>query len=132
MQPLKTVCIIAMLAAVSGCAKNPESISPMAMPVNAYSGLSCEQLAIEYQRSAMALASVEQQQRSAVMGDAAGVFLIGVPVSSLTGADKEGEVALRKGEVVAIQSAARNQQCPAFVSIVPASPKPAPQPAATR
>lgn len=121
------------VATLGACAKNPESISPMAMPVNAYSGLSCEQLAVEYQRSAMALASVEQQQRSAVMGDADGVFLIGVPVSSLTGADKEGEVALRKGEVVAIQSAARNQQCPAFLPVMPAAQaKPAPKAEAIR
>lgn len=107
-----------------GCAKNPESISPMAMPVNAYSGLTCEQLAAEYQRSSYALASVEAQQRQAVTGDAVGVFLIGVPMSSLTGADKEGLVAQHKGEVIAIQVAQRNQGCPAAPYAVPVTTVP--------
>lgn len=40
-----------------------------------------------------------------------GVFLIGVPVSSLTGADKEGIIAQRKGEVVAIEVAQRQAGC---------------------
>lgn len=94
-----------------GCAKNPESITPMTMPVNAYSGLTCDQLAAERQKSAAALASVEAQQRQAVTGDAVGVFLIGVPMSSLTGADKEGLVAQHKGELIAIQTAQRNAKC---------------------
>jgi len=109
---------------LAGCAKNPESIAPMAMPVNAYSGLSCDQLGAEYQRSSISLLAVEGQQRQAVTGDAMGVFLIGVPVSSLTGSDKAGEVAQRKGEVIAIQAAQRNSGCAvADAAIVP--PKPA-------
>ena len=40
-----------------------------------------------------------------------GVFLIGVPVSSLSGADKEGLLAQKKGEKIAIESQQRNQKC---------------------
>jgi hypothetical protein len=50
------------------------------------------------------LASLESQQRSAVAGDAVGVFLIGVPVSSLTGGDKAGLIAAEKGKVLALDS----------------------------
>ena len=98
-------------AAVSGCAKNPESITPMSMPVNAYSGLSCAQLAAEKQKSQTSLTAAEAQQRQAVTGDAVGVFLIGVPMSSLSGADKEGVVAQHKGEIIAIQNAQRIAKC---------------------
>lgn len=96
---------------VAGCARNPESITPLTMPVNAYSGLGCEELAEEHRRSSAALVAVEAQQRQAVTGDAVGVFLIGVPVSSLSGSDREGQVALHKGELVAIEAQQRNRRC---------------------
>lgn len=108
---------------VAGCAKGPDAISPMAMPVNAYSGLSCEQLIAEHQRSSAALAAVSSQQKQAVAGDAVGVFLVGVPMSSLTGGDKEGYVAQHKGEVIAIEVALRNAQC----GYTPPPPPPAPK-----
>jgi len=38
------------------------------------------------------------------MGDAVGVFLIGVPVSSLSGSDKEGLIATSKGKVTALET----------------------------
>ncbi|MEO9340456.1 hypothetical protein ABFT80_23885 [Mesorhizobium sp. SB112] len=108
---MKTKIIAA--AVVSGCAKNPDAITAISMPVNAYSGLTCNQLQDEHRKSSQALTAVEAQQRSAVTGDAVGVFLIGVPMSSLTGADKEGLVAQHKGEVIAINSALRNGKCAA-------------------
>ncbi|MCO5158033.1 MAG: hypothetical protein M9945_15000 [Aquamicrobium sp.] len=98
---------------LAGCAKNPDAIAPISMPVNAYAGLSCDQLVVEHRRSAAALAAVSQQQKQAATGDAVGVFFIGVPVSSLSGGDKEGLVALHKGEIVAIEGAMRTQHCAA-------------------
>lgn len=98
-------------AVLVGCAKNPEAIAPMTMPVNAYSGLTCAQLAAEHQRSSLALQQVEASQRQAVTGDAVGVFLIGVPVSSLSGSNREGAVAQHKGEIIAIEAMQRNNRC---------------------
>lgn len=126
MKKLKWICTAALLA---GCAKNPESIAPMTMPLNAYSGLTCEQLALELQKSQTELLQAEASQRSAVTGDAVGVFLIGVPVSSLSGADKEGIVAQKKGEVIAIQGAQRQGGCMVAPSAMPVAPKPKPTPA---
>jgi hypothetical protein len=103
--------VSALVLFLSGCAKNPESIAPMSMPINAYSGLTCDQLAGEHRSTDATLTQLSADQRQAVTGDAVGVFLIGVPVSSLTGADKEGMIAQKKGELVAIQSAERNQKC---------------------
>jgi len=102
-----------LAGALAGCAKNPDAIAPISMPVNAYGGLSCDQLAVEHRRSSAALAAVSRQQEQAATGDAVGVFLIGVPVSSLSGGDKEGLVALHKGEIVAIEGAMRAQGCAA-------------------
>lgn len=102
---------VGAVVVVAGCAKNPEAIVPMSMPANAYTGLSCDQLAVEFQKTATALRAVETDQRQAVAGDAVGVFLIGVPMSSLTGGDKEGAIAQHKGEVIAIQASQRAQGC---------------------
>lgn len=117
---------LTFVAALAGCARNPDAIAPVSMPVNAYSGLSCEELAAEHQRSTAALDAVSQQQKQAAAGDAVGVFLIGVPVSSLSGGDKEGLVAQHKGEIVAIEGAMRTRQCAtaAPVSSAPPSTKP--------
>jgi hypothetical protein len=104
--------LFALTLVLAACARNPESIAPMTMPVNAYSGLSCQQLAEEHRRSSLALAQVESQQRQAATGDAVGVFLIGVPVSSLGGGNVEGQVAQRKGELVSIEAQQRQQRCP--------------------
>lgn len=107
--------MIAMLAALgtAGCAKNPDAIVAVNISQHAYSGLSCQQLAAEHQRSSLALAAVSQQQRQAATNDAVGVFLIGVPVSSLSGNDKEGLVAQHKGEIIAIEGAMRVGNCTA-------------------
>lgn len=133
------VALVALIAtAAAGCAKNPDAIAPVAMPMNAYSGLSCEQLAMEHRRSSSALAAVSQQQKQAATGDAVGVFLIGVPVSSLSGGDKEGLVAQHKGEIVAIEGAMRAGRCavaaPSGTVAAAAAasvPSPAPRPAAS-
>jgi hypothetical protein len=39
-----------------------------------------------------------------VAGDAVGVLLIGVPVSSLTGGDVSGQIALEKGKIAALDA----------------------------
>lgn len=105
--------LIAMVACalIVGCAKNPDAIVPMTMPANAYSGLTCDQLSGELAKSNAALVAVSAEQRQAATGDAVGVFLIGVPMSSLTGGDKEGKVAQHKGEVIAIEAVRREKAC---------------------
>ena len=50
------------------------------------------------------LSTLSVQQNNAVAGDAVGVFLIGVPVSSLSGGDKAGEIAATKGKIIALEA----------------------------
>lgn len=81
----RIVLTIAILAGVAGCATPPDKIAgvPNAGP--------CTQADRER------LAIVSNQQNKAVSGDALGVFLIGVPVSSMSGGDHETEIAILKG-----------------------------------
>jgi hypothetical protein len=90
----------------------------------AYSNYSCEQLAQEMIKEQTTLSAVSKQQHDAATGDAFGVFLIGVPMSSTFGGDKEGQVSLAKGKVQAIQAAMMSKGCNA----PPVLAKPAPAP----
>ncbi len=50
-------------------------------------------------------------QNHAANADAFGVFLVGVPAGSLTGGDKEGDIAVSKGKVEAMGMAMRGKGC---------------------
>jgi hypothetical protein len=112
------VMMLAFALALTACAKRPDAIVPADIPMAAYSNQSCEQLAQEYIKEQTSLTAVSKQQHDAANGDAFGVFLIGVPMSSTFGGDKEGQVAVAKGKVQAIQSAMMSKGCN-----VPAAPK---------
>jgi len=111
------VMMLALALALSACAKRPDAIVPADIPMAAYTNLSCEQLAQEYLKEQTSLTAVSKQQHDAANGDAFGVFLIGVPMSSTFGGDKQGQVAVAKGKVQAIQSAMMSKGCN-----VPATP----------
>jgi hypothetical protein len=51
------------------------------------------------------LASLSSKQNGAATGDVVGVFLLGLPVAKILGQDVEGEVALSKGKVQALERA---------------------------
>ena len=44
-----------------------------------------------------------KQQNNAALGDTVGVFFVLLPLGSVFGADKEGELAIAKGEVDALE-----------------------------
>lgn len=100
-----TILALPLLAA---CAQSPGSIAPVSMGA-AYTGLPCRQAAVDLTAERQSLAALESKQKGAVAGDAIGVFLIGVPVSSLTGGDVAGEIAAAKGRVLALD--ARVKSC---------------------
>lgn len=102
---------LAVALGVTACAKRPDAIVPVDIPMAAYTSGSCENLAQEMIKERQALAAVSKQQNDAATGDAFGVFLIGVPMSSTFGGDKEGQVAVSKGKINAIESAMRSKGC---------------------
>lgn len=81
---LSASCVLAM-GLLSACATPPEKIA--GVPSNApCSGADRERLAILYNK-----------QQQAVSNDAMGVFLVGLPLASMGGADNEAEIAILKG-----------------------------------
>lgn len=105
---LTTACI--SMGLLAACAKSPDSIAPVAMPDSMYSSMSCSRAKSEYSTVTQNLAALEADQKSAVAGDAVGVFLIGVPLSSLSGGDKAGLIATEKGKKLSLES--RLARCP--------------------
>ena len=91
------------LLAVVACAKSPDSIAAIPM-TGAFDGLACTAAQSTLTAEQAALVTLETTQRQAVTGDALGVFLIGVPVSSLTGGDVSGLIGVSRGKVLALQS----------------------------
>lgn len=99
------------LAALSGCAKRPDAIVPVDIPIAAYANLDCKQIADEIVKENGNLAALSKAQNDAATGDAVGVFLIGVPMSSVVGGDKEGQIAVTKGKVLSLDSASKAKGC---------------------
>ena len=107
----KVILAAAALAALSSCAKRPDAIVPVDIPMAAYANQSCASLGQELIREQRNLAAVSKAQNEAATGDAVGVFLIGVPMSSAVGGDKEGQVAVAKGKVQAIENTLKSKGC---------------------
>lgn len=93
----------ALAALTAACAQSPSAIAPVSMG-DAYASVSCSKARGMLTTEQTTLASLSSKQQGAVMGDALGVFLIGVPVSSLSGGDQEGAIATSKGKVVALEN----------------------------
>jgi hypothetical protein len=103
---------VALIAAsVTSCAKRPDAIVPADIPIAAYTPQECPALQVELAKERAALDAVSKAQNDAANGDAFGVFLVGVPMSSTFGGDKEGQVAVAKGKVQAIENAMKSKGC---------------------
>jgi hypothetical protein len=89
--------------ALAACAQAPDAIAPVSM-AGAFDGMSCPAARSALIAERQTLASLSAAQSSAVAGDAVGVLLIGVPVSSLTGGDKAGLIAASKGKILALET----------------------------
>jgi len=105
---VKFIYALAALPLVAACAQSPASIQPVSMG-NAFAAIPCEQAKLDLTAERQALAALESKQKGAVVGDAVGVFLIGVPVSSLTGNDRAGAIAASKGKILSLE--ARVMEC---------------------
>lgn len=79
-------CLLVALPLLGSCATHPDQIKPAA-----YSGKPCT--AADRAR----LAKLTEEQARTANKDAAGVFLIGLPVGSMGGQDHKKEIARLKG-----------------------------------
>lgn len=100
---MKILIPTAALAVLAACAQSPDAIAPVSMG-GAFDNVSCQTAQSMLATTQRDLAALSAQQNNAVMGDALGVFLIGVPMSSLSGGDKAGLIAAAKGKEIALQN----------------------------
>jgi hypothetical protein len=105
MRILKLLGVVAACALVTACAGRANSVAPVAVSATEYAGLSCADT-----RAALANArerenALTRQQNNAATADAAGVFLVLLPLGSVFGGDVSGELAQAKGEVNALERA---------------------------
>lgn len=95
----------AAILLIGACASRPDAIAPAPVSAAEYEGLSCSQLSSMLGEKRDSLREAERQQNRAATGDAIGVFLVLLPVSTVFGSDNEGVVAQYKGEVLALERA---------------------------
>jgi hypothetical protein len=99
------LCTSLLALTISACASRPDSIAPTPVSATEYQGLSCSQITSLLAEKRESLREAERQQNRAATGDAVGVFLVLLPVSTIFGSDNEGVVAQYKGEVLALERA---------------------------
>ena len=87
------------------CASRPDAIAPSPVSAAEYQSLSCSQITSQLGEKRDVLREAERQQNRAATGDAIGVFLVLLPMSTVFGGDNEGVVAQYKGEVLALERA---------------------------
>jgi hypothetical protein len=134
---------VAVTALLGGCATRANSVAPVAVASTDYSGMNCtnarEELLVARQKEN----ALVRRQNNAAVADAAGVFLVFLPLGSVFGADVAGELAQAKGETLALErhirvncgeSALRGVPAAEPLAAAPAVPAPAqaaPTPAST-
>ncbi|MGV8855041.1 MAG: hypothetical protein ACOH2L_10355 [Devosia sp.] len=102
-----------------GCAKAPESIAPSYVSEIPYQSYSCNQLGQEKVRLEQAYSVTAKAQSDARTGDAWGVFLIGMPTSTLSGGNVAAEVASLKGQMVAVDKSMITKNCKSLPNAAP-------------
>lgn len=109
---LKTLAPTVTIIALAACAKQPDKISAADIGDNQYRNYSCAKLQDAETRYNQALENLSAEQKQAASGDAWGVFLLGLPISSMSGADKETQIAVTKGHLQAIEREQSRKKCP--------------------
>jgi hypothetical protein len=110
-KPFVVAALAGLLAA--GCAKDPKSIAPSYVSQVTYQDWTCQQLGQEVVRVDAALTEASAQQVKARGNDIAGVILIGLPVSSLSGDNIAPQIANLKGQKNAIEQVLIMKNCAA-------------------
>ena len=88
---------------ITACASRASSVAPVAVASSDYQDLSCQEARALLSQQREIENALTRQQNNAALGDAAGVFFALLPLGSIFGADKAGELAIAKGEVDALE-----------------------------
>ncbi|WP_299872871.1 hypothetical protein [uncultured Sulfitobacter sp.] len=103
--------ILTALMVATACAKQPENIPAADIGPNPYLRFSCKNLAQEKLNLSQSLENLSAAQKSAASGDTVGVLLLGLPVSSMSGNDKETAIAVTKGRIQAAEVVQQQKGC---------------------
>ena len=101
---VKTLAIVALAAVtLQACAKRASAIAPAVVPTANYEGYDCDELkTMLAQKTASKNALVRTQNNAATM-DSVAIWFTLLPLGTVFGMDREGEVAQVKGETMALQ-----------------------------
>jgi hypothetical protein len=101
----------AIALTASACAKQPDQIAATNIGDDVYARHTCSSLKAENLKQEQSLANLSAEQKAAATGDTVGVLLIGLPTSSMSGNDKEAQIAIVKGRIQAIDRAKAKKGC---------------------
>lgn len=93
--------------AVTACAGRANSVAPVSVSATEFSGMSCADTRAELETARERENALTRRQNNAATADAAGVFLVLLPLGSVFGGDVSGELGQAKGEVDALERAVR-------------------------
>ncbi len=99
------------LALLAGCVASPEDIAPEYVQESRYEGWSCAQFATESARIDEVLTVASKQQDETRSSDAVGIFLLGLPLGTMTKDDLAPEIARLKGQREALDRGATKSRC---------------------
>ncbi|CAN7511362.1 hypothetical protein [Rhizobium sp. LjRoot254] len=108
---MKTTALCAMALLAAGCARQPDQIAATPVATDRYLQMSCAELLASRTGRQTAQVRLEQAQHEAAEHDKAAMSVIHVPVASMTGQDREDEVARGKGELVAVDATIQSKGC---------------------
>jgi hypothetical protein len=108
--------IVALGAALGGCASSSAEITPAYISPVAYQNYTCQQLALEAQSlstRAASLSGVQDSQRTKDQWSTAAAVVIFWPAAFFVGGDKQAaaELAQMKGQMVAVEQASIVKNC---------------------
>jgi hypothetical protein len=108
--------IVALCAALGGCASSAADITPAYISPVAYQTYTCQQLALEAQAistRAAALSGAQDSQHTKDGWTTAAAVVIFWPAAFFVGGDKQtaAELAQMKGQMVAIEQASIQKKC---------------------
>lgn len=104
--------VVAVAAALCGCAASPESIKPANISTSQYAYLNCVQLAAFRITLTNAYNKVADEQNTARNMDAATILTLGVPVGSMTHENVPYQIWDLKGRIIAVEKLQVRDRCP--------------------
>jgi hypothetical protein len=108
---MKIAALMSFVVLLSACAPQPEKVAAVHQSEAEFAGQNCAQLASSRVVLEQNVTNISAAQKNAADGDALGVFILGVPTSSMSGGDKTTDLAVAKGRLQALDRVRAAKQC---------------------